>query len=110
MATRNKILHILITARDAEAMRALLREHPLDVACGGPQRRADGTIAVEAYVPEDETDRLQKRGVEIQVLDDATATGRARQKEVGKGNRFAGDQRVPRGLGRKVKGDGDVIP
>lgn len=104
MASDN-ILRILITAREKQALSALLREHPLDLSCGGPQRREGGAVSVEAYVPEDQVDSLRRYGVNIEILDDASATGRERQKEVGKGNRFEG-KKVPRGLGRKVK-DGD---
>jgi hypothetical protein len=106
MPSPDKILRLLITARDAETLRALLREHPLDLSCGGPKQHEGGAVSVEAYVPENQVDRLRQHGMKIDILDDASATARARQAEVGQGNRFAGENRVPRGLGRKVKGDG----
>lgn len=111
MATEGKkILRILITARDRQRLSALLHENPLDLACAGPQRQEGGAVSVEAYVPRDQLDRLKQRGVKLDVLDDASATARARQKEVGRGNRFSGKDRVPSGLGRKVKEDGDGLP
>lgn len=100
-----RILRIRITARDREALSALLRENALDLSCGGPKRQEGGVITLEAFVPEEELARLRRYPVEIEVIEDASAKGRERQKEVGKGNRFEG-KRVPRGLGRKVK-DGD---
>jgi hypothetical protein len=100
-----RILHLLITAPDKRVLSILLRDNPLDLSCGGAKRGKDGTvITVEAFVPEEQVDRLRKYGVKVDVLDDATATARERQKEVGKGNRFLGENKVPRGLGRKVKG------
>lgn len=106
MAMRSKTLRVLITAPDGRALAALLGEHPLDTL-GTPRRREDGAVMVQALVLEDRLDRLKQYGVTIGVLDrDAGATGRARQKQVGKGNRFKGKNRVPRGFGRKVKEGG----
>lgn len=107
MAT--KVMRILITARDAAALSALLREHLLDMSCGGPRKDRSGIVRVEAYVPEDRIERLKRDGVTIDIIEDATAAVRARQQEVGKGNRFEGENRVPRGLGRKIK-DGGHVP
>jgi hypothetical protein len=110
MATRIKTLRIRITARDRRTLDALLGEHRLDVLEGGARPRADGTVSIEALVPDDQVKRLRKLKVTIAVLDkDAGATGRARQKEVGKGNPF-GETGVPRGLGRKVKEGGHGLP
>lgn len=103
MPDNEKILRILITAKDKAALSALLREHELDLACAAPRRRDGGAVSVEAYVPESRLERLRQYEVKVDILDDASATARARQKEVGQGNRFAGDNKVPRGLGRKVK-------
>lgn len=105
MPTQDKVLRILITAKDESAMRKLLLEKQLDLSCGGPKRLESGAIVVEAYVSEQEVERLKKYGVKIDVLGDESEALRARQKEVGKGNRFQGKERVPKGLGRKVKGD-----
>ena len=110
MPADDKILRILITARDKQTLSDLLRENPLDLACAGPRRLEGGAVSVEAYVPEDQVDRLRRYEVKVDVLDDASATARARQKEVGRGNRFEGKDRVPRGLGRKVKEDPHGLP
>lgn len=110
MATRSKILRIQITAADPETLGALLREHRLYLFGGGPKRHEGGTVGLHALVSEDQVKRLKKYGVKIDILDaDAGATARARQKEVGKGNPFVGKNRVPRGLGRKVKEGGHDV-
>jgi hypothetical protein len=106
MAMQSKTLRVLITARDDRALAALLADHRLDTL-GTPQRQEGGAVTVQALVSADRVDRLKEPGVTIGVLDrDAGATGRARQKQVGKGNRFTGKNSVPRGLGRKVKEGG----
>ena len=110
MASQDKILRILITAKDADALLALLRENELDLSCGGPKQLESGAVSVEAYVPEEQVNKLKKYGVKIDILDDASATALKRHKEVGHGNRFQGENRVPRGLGRKMKESGNVIP
>ena len=109
MPDPKETMRILITARDANTLRALLRGRQLDLSCGGPKQREGGTVSIEAYVPEDKIDQLRGPGIKIDILGDETATARERQKQVGKGNRFEGGV-VPRGQGRKVKKDGDVIP
>jgi hypothetical protein len=108
MTTGERILRVRITARDDEAIRALLRKRRLDVA-GGVKRDENGVAGIDAYVPENELAQLADEPVDVEVVDDATATGRARQAEVGIGNRFAEPGVVPHGLGRKIGAD-DVVP
>jgi hypothetical protein len=110
MPDPKEVMRILITAKDGNTLRALLRGRELDLNCGGPKEREGGAFSIEAYVPEDRIDELRVPGVKIDILGDETATARERQKQVGKGNRFEGGV-VPRGQGRKVKeGGGDVLP
>jgi hypothetical protein len=101
-------MRILITARDRATLTALLREQPIDTGCAGPRIDRSGTIRVDAYVPEDQIDRLRRDGITIEIVRDETAAIRAAQEQVGKGNRFEGDNRVPRGLGRKIRDGGNV--
>jgi hypothetical protein len=108
MTTGERILRVRITARDDEAIRALLRKRRLDVA-GGVKRDENGVVGIDAYVPENELAELADEPVDVEVVDDATATGQARQAEVGIGNRFAERGALPHGLGRKIGAD-DVIP
>jgi hypothetical protein len=104
-----RVMRILITAKDPEALQALLREQPLDMGCAGPRKDRSGTVRTDAYVPEDQIERLKRDGITIEVLRDETAAIKAAQEQVGKGNRFEGENRVPRGLGRKIK-DGSNVP
>ncbi|MCK7624283.1 hypothetical protein MUU72_14430 [Streptomyces sp. RS10V-4] len=101
------ILHVRVTAEDAETLRTLLREQPMDV--GGRPRPAPGpgnAMTVEAFVPRGRAERLVRDGVSVDVLRDATVTGQARQAEVGRGNRFADPRHMPRGMGELIKNDG----
>jgi hypothetical protein len=67
-------------------------------------RRRPGELVVEAFATRAQIDGLRASrsatGVVIDIIENASATGRARQSEVGPGNRFASRQ-VPRGLGIK---------
>ncbi|MEK2478917.1 hypothetical protein ACH4YO_37770 [Streptomyces noursei] len=107
MSERENILHVRVTADDAETLRTLLREESLDI--GGRPRGTTGPgneMTIEAFVPRGKADRLAREGVSVDVLRDATETGRARQAEVGRGNRFADPQEVPYGLGEMLKDKG----
>ncbi len=97
-----KRFHVRIEAGDAESLQTLPMDQ-LDTVCmGGRELRADGTIVFEALVPEPVLKDIGDR-VNVEVLADMTKEGRERQKEVGRGNRFKGDDWIPRGLGKKVR-------
>ncbi|GAA2716470.1 MULTISPECIES: hypothetical protein [Streptomyces] len=98
----DKILRVRVTAKDAETLRALLRDERPDVG-GRPRTAADGSVGIDAYVPAEKAAALEHPGVTVRVVADATATGKARQAEVGEGDRFADPSAVPRGLGDKVE-------
>ena len=97
----NSLFRIVITTSAPEEMRELLRRHTLDLNCGGPVRKPDGTISVEAFVTQQELDSLGSGPWKLEVLENASDVGAKRQLEVGRGNRFAGVRAVPRGLGIK---------
>ena len=61
----------------------------------------DVTIVVESYLPADRVYELHKPGIKIQVLEDASQSGRERQKEVTKQNKFADSTEIPHGFGKK---------
>jgi hypothetical protein len=94
-----KIMCAQITGTE-KAIRTLLSKHPMET---GSTKREGTAIILEVFVPEQDVEKLSGEGIKIQVLYDASARGRERQQEVGKGNRFEGEQRVPRGLGIKTK-------
>ncbi|MGE7436450.1 hypothetical protein [Kitasatospora sp. NPDC001175] len=101
MSDRDRILRVRVTATDPTVLHTLLREKRPDVG-GRPHRGADRSISIEAYVSPAEAEDLEREGVTVQVIEDATATGRARQAEVGRGNRYAVGEQIPRGLGLKA--------
>lgn len=100
-AKEKRILRIALRVPDREALEKLVKEHQLDIGGGGPRRLPDGTVIMEAYVPHELLDRLKRSKVSFEIIEDATEVGRQRQKEVGKGDRFEGGKKVPRGLGKK---------
>ncbi|WP_369264880.1 hypothetical protein [Streptomyces sp. R35] len=100
--SRYEILRVRVTAKDAETLRTLLREARPDV--GGRAREGDdGSFSIDAYVSPEQAAALEREGVSVTTIEDAAATGRARQAEVGEGDRFAPEDAVPRGLALKVK-------
>lgn len=101
---------IELRAQTVEELRAFLDGADLDLGCRpAVRRRSDGLVA-EVYATTRQVDRLRASrsasGVTVNVVENATQTGRARQAEVGSGNRFSGgDGRSaagpPSGLGIK---------
>src|SRR5262249_28435952 len=108
MASKSRPLMVRVTARDARTMRALLGDHPIDASCSGPQTMADGRVVLNVQIEAGAIDRLRRRGVGIEVLYDVEARARRLKKQIGQDNRFLGNVRYPRGLGRLVPGDRHV--
>ncbi|MEU2712092.1 hypothetical protein [Streptomyces sp. NPDC007205] len=100
-STSEPILRVRVTARDADTLRALLRDARPDVG-GRPHRSDDGTVTIDAYVTAEQAEALEREGVSVTTIEDATAVGRARQAEVGQGDRFAPADAVPHGLAAKA--------
>jgi len=48
MPDPKETMRILITAQDANTLRALLRGRELDLSCGGPKQREGGAVSIEA--------------------------------------------------------------
>ena len=96
-------MHVALRARSVAELMTLVRRQRLDFNCGGAVAEADGRFVLDVYVPVSKLKELKARGIEIQVIADATVRGRERMREVGAGNRFADRKRVPRGLGIKVR-------
>jgi len=100
---RSKLVHVRISVPDREALEALPLDQ-MDRGCtGGVKRRADGSLAFEATVLESTLKAITAKGIKVEVVGDPLEESRKRQKEVGRGNRFAGDEWVPRGRGRKIR-------
>ena len=93
-----------LRAQTVEELRTFLSGTDLDLGCRPAVRRQSGGLVVDAYATMPQIDGLRTSrnasGVTINVVENASQTGRARQGEVAAGNRFFGRQ-VPRGLGIK---------
>ncbi|MFI5823416.1 hypothetical protein ACIA8I_30605 [Streptomyces rishiriensis] len=101
MSSEYTTLRVRVTAEDADTLLALLREVRPDVG-GGVRRTEDGAFGIDAYVSPEQAEALDREGVVVTVHADATATGKARQSEVGEGDRFAPGDAVPHGLALKA--------
>jgi hypothetical protein len=97
MTEREAITRVHVIAKDLAALRSALGACRSTVA-GGIQAGKDGRVGVDAYLRQDQLERLRSAPVEVRVVEDATAVGAERQAQVGEGNRFQ-DGSLPRGLG-----------
>ncbi|MFG2917974.1 hypothetical protein ACGF0D_34420 [Kitasatospora sp. NPDC048298] len=97
------ILRLRVTAKDPETLRALLRDTRPDVG-GRPRVEEDGRVGIDVYAPADRIPALEREGVTVTVIGNASEAGRAAQAEVGSGDRFAPADAVPRGLAAKLSG------
>ncbi|OXY89426.1 hypothetical protein BEK98_38295 [Streptomyces diastatochromogenes] len=86
-----------VSAPDFDALRSALTEAQVR-AVGGIQRDESGTVRAEVYATVERLDAIRARGLTADVVDDNTQYWLDRQKEVGRGNRFA-DGTAPSGLG-----------
>ena len=95
---------IELRAKSVEELRALLDDADVDLGCRPSVRKVGDDYVVEVYSPLPTVERLRAArsapGVTMSVIENASEVGRARQAEVGSGNRFAA-RIAPRGLGIK---------
>jgi len=95
---------IEIRAHTVEALRSFLDGTDVDLGCRPVVRRQAGELVVEVYATLSQVNRLQATrsasGVTLNIVENATQTGLARQAEVSSGNRFFSRQTL-RGLGIK---------
>jgi len=95
---------IEIRAHTVEALRSFLDGTDVDLGCRPVVRRQAGELVVEVYATLSQVNRLQATrsasGVTLNIVENATQTGLARQAEVSSGNRFSSRQTL-RGLGIK---------
>jgi hypothetical protein len=80
----------LITISDPsnEAMADLVRKYKIRVIDHGVRYSEETGYVVGAIVDQHEIQLLEAAGYHIQQHEDADEAGKARQKEVGKGNRY----------------------
>jgi hypothetical protein len=94
-----------LRARTVEELRSLLDGSDLDLGCRPSVRREpSGELVTEVFATMPQVNRMRAaRGaprVTVNVVENASETGRARQAEVSSRNRFTTRQR-PTGLGIK---------
>lgn len=101
MVTKEKkIMRITLKVSNRETLVKFMKDFRLDIG-GGIRRQPDGTLSMEVYTPEEVLDQLKGAGAVFEIIEDATKVGKARQKEVGRGDRFDGGKKAPNGLGKK---------
>lgn len=66
----------------------------------------DGTGSLDLFVSRSQIEALRAEGYEVDIGHNLSARARDRIKEVGQGDRFEGGRVPPKGLGRKIGGQG----
>jgi hypothetical protein len=70
---------------------------------GGFRTQQDGSVLFDALVSESVLEKFKDRRAMVEVLADTAVEFKKKQAQVGRGNRFEGDDWIPRGRGRKVR-------
>lgn len=79
---------VTISGPSNEAMADLVRKYKIQVSDHGI-RRVEGTgFLVDAIVQPEEIQLLEAAGYKVQRFEDVDEVGKARQAEVGRGNRY----------------------
>lgn len=99
------LIRVRVEGETLAQLRAFTDETDPDLGCRPVARRSGGGYAIDVFLPRSQVDAARgsraSSDVVLTVLEDVTATGRERQADVGRGDRFAARDGVPRGLGRK---------
>jgi hypothetical protein len=99
----DRAYHVRIQAPAQESFRDLPFSR-MDIGCtGGIREQLDGSFALDAYVTEAVMEEIRKGPFKVDVIADALDELKRAQAQVGKGNRFKGENRLPRGLGKKTR-------
>ncbi len=85
---------LTISSKSGPAMADLVRKYHLDVLDHGMRRNAETGHSVDAIVEEAQIEELRTAGYTVIAHEDYDQTGKDRQKEVGRGNRYK--ERKPR--------------
>jgi len=78
---------ITISSDSGQAMLDLVQKFKIPVLDHGARRKETG-FSVDAIVEETDIQTLRNAGYRVEQREDVDATGRARQEEVGKGDRY----------------------
>ncbi|MGZ4787740.1 MAG: hypothetical protein ACXVZX_04420 [Terriglobales bacterium] len=79
---------IAVSSQSTEAMIDLVRKHKVQVLDHGARRNDEGRSLVYAIATEEDIARLENAGYTVEKYEDVDETGKARQLEVGKGDRY----------------------
>jgi hypothetical protein len=95
---------VSIAMGDPRAEAAVFGNHDIDFGCRAHARRLEnGALATRAFATEATIARLREiPAVTVGVVLNASERSRARQEEVGRGDRFDGGRIAPRGLAEKT--------
>jgi len=97
-----EIQKVKIKAENDKVFIEFLKQYPgLDMAA--ERRQKNGKIHAEAYVEREVANNLSKPGIDIEIIENASETGKQRQQEISKTNRFelAGEIGPPHGFAKK---------
>ena len=96
------VFRVVLQAPDHQRLAELVRRHQFDL---GPVRRQPDRPELEAdlFLTREQIAELERSQWRVAVRENLSEVGRARQKEVGKGDRFEGGKIAPKGLGRKTR-------
>lgn len=92
-------LQVAFRVRNAESLRQLLANQSIDFGCRAAiQRRPDGALVVDAFVPATMVEPLRREGYDVEIVTNVTATLRERSVEVGRADLFERGRPGRRGL------------
>lgn len=82
-------LLITIFGKSYDAMADLVRKHKIEVLRQTTKRLYDeGGYKVDALVDSEQIQTLKTNNYKVEIIEDIEETGRARQADIGKGNRY----------------------
>ena len=95
---------VAIAMSDPRAEAAVFGDHAIDFGCRAHARRLEnGALATHAFATQEAIAQLRQiPAVTVAVVLNASERSRARQEEVGRGDRFEGGRIAPRGLAEKI--------
>jgi hypothetical protein len=104
-AMPDDVHRIEFRAKSIEDLRSYLKGTAVDLGCRPVVRKVGDEYVVEGYAPLAAVEQARTAAsgspVIINVIENASEIGRARQAEVGSANRFTARTAPPRGLGIK---------
>jgi hypothetical protein len=96
-------LKVTFRVQSGEALRRLLANQSIDFGCrAAAQRRPDGMLVVDAFVPATMVESLSRDGYDVEIVANVTATVRERSAEVGRADLFERGRPGRRGLVQDV--------